>query len=74
MVEAYLHPVALQWASGGNEVAQHRGGLPPLATQWHYIASRACVTGGGSVAASSWLLEAKTSEAENQEAQRKISR
>ncbi len=30
-----LHPVALQWASGGNEGTQHRGGLPPIAIEWH---------------------------------------
>ena len=34
-VDAELLKVALQWASGGNKGAWHRGGLPPIVTQWH---------------------------------------
>ena len=34
-VAAYLHPSALQRAPDSNEGAQHRGGQPPPATQWH---------------------------------------
>ena len=34
-VPALLHSTALQWASGGHKGAQHKGGQPPLASQWH---------------------------------------
>ena len=33
-MDTYLHPSALQWASGNNEEAWQRGGQPSLATQW----------------------------------------
>ncbi len=69
---AYLHPVALQWAYGSNERVQHRGSISPPATQWPEVASWACATGGGSVEASGLLLEARTSDKERQEAQRKV--
>ena len=39
-VAAYLQPVALQGASGGKEGAWHKGVQPPLATQWHQVASQ----------------------------------
>ena len=34
-VATYLHHLALQWASGSNEGARHRGSQPPPATQWY---------------------------------------
>ena len=30
--DAYLQPAAVQWATGRNDGARHRGGQPPLAT------------------------------------------
>ena len=62
-VAACLHPLDLHWASVSKEEARHRGGQPPLATQWHQAAHRACVTGGGKVVASSWLMDARSSQA-----------
>ena len=61
-VATYLQPVTLQWASGSNKGAQHRGDLPPLAIQ----------LSGGKVEASGWLVEARTSEAESLEAQTRV--
>ncbi len=55
-------------ASGQHEGARHRAGQPSIATQWQYSGSQLCVSGGGRVEASSWLLEAGNSEAESQEA------
>ena len=38
-VTAYLHPSVFQWASDNNKRAQHIGGQPPLAIQWHLAGS-----------------------------------
>ena len=63
--------LGLQRLSRSNEEAWHRGRLPPLATQWHLAGSQLWASGGGSVEASGWLLEARTGQAEIREAQRR---
>ena len=66
---ASLHPAARQWASGSNEgLDTEEASLhePPCGTRLEANSA----TGGGRVGASGWLLEAKTSEPELQEAQR----
>ena len=50
-VAAYLHPVGPQRPPGSNEGAWHRGGPPPIGTQWHEAGSQLCASGGGSVEA-----------------------
>ena len=65
MAAFFLHPAALQWASGSNEEAQHQGGLSPIAM--HPVAQ------GLKMGLCHWRRQcADIKEAENQEAQRKV--
>ena len=61
---------AFQWCASSRPVVDMRGSL---ASQWHWAGSRLCATGVGRVEASGWLLEARTSEVENGEPQRRVS-